>query len=44
MDKVKEIIKLPDYLEPYSIIPIGYIGKEFVPKNKFDINKIHHIK
>lgn len=44
INKVKEIVELPDYIEPYSIIPIGYYTKEVLSKNKYDEKKVHYIK
>lgn len=44
INKVKDILKLPEDIIPFAIIPIGYPSKETEVKNKFDENKIHYIK
>ena len=41
MDKVREILNLPENLTPYSLISIGYSDEENEFIDKFDKNKIH---
>lgn len=41
-DKLNKIIKTPDNILPFCIIPIGYSIKEQIFRDNFDKTKIHH--
>ena len=40
-DVVRRILKLPDNVSPFSIIPVGHPDGEQLPKEKFRAEKIH---
>ena len=45
MDKIKQIFGLPEGLEPYALVPIGYPDNEenkFV--DRFDATRVHYEK
>lgn len=42
MKPVKEYLKLPDNVVPYSIVPVGYPGGNEKPKDKWDPSRIHY--
>ncbi len=42
MNPIKNILKLPENIQPLCVIPIGYPKQEGSPKNKFNAKKIHY--
>ena len=43
MDAVAEVLSLPDTLEPFAIVPVGYPGEERPQEDRFDPDRIHYI-
>ena len=41
---LKRLLKLPEYVIPFSAVPIGYPLKEQCDEERFDENKIHYDK
>ncbi len=41
VDTVQSILKMPEYLIPLNVIPVGYPNEQREPKNKWDVHKIH---
>lgn len=41
MQTVREIVGIPDHLEPFAIIPIGYPEKEMPQQDRYDENRVH---
>ena len=41
---LSEILLLPDYIVPFSVIAIGYPAEKAEPKDKFNKQKIHYEK
>lgn len=39
---VKELLELPDSIEPLNIIPIGQPKSPLQPKDKYDAERIHY--
>ena len=44
MDKVAEILELPDCLEAFSIFVLGYPAEQRQQKDRFDESRIHFVK
>ena len=44
MDKVSEILDLPENLKPFSIFAIGYPAEERKQQDRYDINRIHFVE
>ncbi len=44
VEKVNQILNLPEGQDAFTIIPIGYPVKEVQQKERFDENKIHYIR
>lgn len=44
MDKVAEILELPDYLEAFSIFVVGYPAEQRSQEDRFDESRIHFMK
>jgi nitroreductase len=44
MDKVAEILSIPDNLMPYALIPIGYPEAEAKPHDRYDESRVHYGK
>lgn len=44
VDKVNEILGLPEGQQAFTIIPIGYPEKEGKQLDRFDASKIHYVK
>ena len=44
MDKVAEILELPDTVEPFSIFVFGYPAETREQKDRYDENRIHFIE
>lgn len=44
MDKVREILDLPDHLEAFSLFPLGYPAEERKQQDRFDESRIHYFK
>lgn len=42
MDKVSEILKLPDHIKPFCIIALGYPDEKRIQKDRFNPAKIHY--
>ena len=45
LDEVREaakILKLPPYVRPVAIIPIGYSKKKITPSSRIDTKKLIH--
>lgn len=43
MEKVKEIVGIPDNVEAFAIIPIGYPLQEAAKKERYDETRVHVI-
>lgn len=41
VDHVRRVLGLPGDVIPLNLIPIGYPGDEFLPKDKFDSGAVH---
>lgn len=44
MEFVQNLLDIPDSLEPFAIIVIGYPDEFRNPQNRYDENRIHYIK
>lgn len=44
MKPLKQFLKLPDNIIPFSTIAIGYAAEDVEPKDKFDKTKVHYEK
>lgn len=40
---VKQVLALPENIEPFNIIPFGYPKNKRVPKNRFDDSCVHYV-
>ena len=43
MDKVREIIDLPETLKPFALVPVGYPAEEKVWQDRWDPDRVHYI-
>ncbi len=43
MNAVKDVLKLPEELEAFAIIPCGYPAEEKVQQDRFEENRIHYV-
>ncbi len=43
-DAIRSIVKLPEYLKPFSLIAIGYPAELPEPSNRFNEARIHYVK
>lgn len=41
MDSVRQILNVPEHLNPYAIIPIGYPVGDAQPKDRYDVERVH---
>lgn len=44
MDKVREILDLPEDVEAFSLYPIGYPDESKSQQNRYDESRIHYVK
>jgi nitroreductase len=44
VEKVNEILGLPEGQQAFTIIPIGYPAKEQKQKDRFDASKVHYVR
>lgn len=44
MDKVREILDIPEDLEAFSLFPLGYPDEERKQQDRFDESRIHYVK
>ena len=44
LQKLSQILNLPNNHIPLAVISIGYADEEATPRTQYDINKIHYIK
>jgi nitroreductase len=44
VEKVNEILGLPEGQQAFTIIPVGYPAKEGKQKDRFDAGKVHYIR
>jgi len=44
MDKVKEILDIPEDLEAFSLFPLGYPDETKKQQNRFDESRIHFVR
>ena len=42
MNVIRSCVYLPEDVKPLCVIPVGYPGKDFSPKNKWDESRIHY--
>ncbi len=42
MQKVKEILGIPDNLKPFAIIPLGYPANEKKQQDRYDESRVHY--
>lgn len=40
---VKQVLSLPENLEPFNIIPFGYPKNKRIPKDRFDSSAVHYV-
>jgi nitroreductase len=40
--KVRQILRIPDSVEPFCLVPIGYPAQTKPPQIRFDAAKVHH--
>lgn len=40
---VKEILALPENIEPFNIIPFGYPKSKRIPKDRFENSAVHYV-
>lgn len=43
MDKIREILDLPEDVEAFSLFPLGYPAEERKQKDRYDESRIHYI-
>lgn len=43
MDRVAEILELPDGIRAFAIIPCGYPGEEKKQQDRYDVSRVHSI-
>lgn len=39
---VRKELRLPDHIMPLNVIPVGYPMQKETPKNKYNVQQIHH--
>ncbi len=44
MQMVKTILRLPEGIEPFAIIPVGYPQKEVRPQDRYNPHRIHFVE
>ena len=44
MNKVREILELPDTVEPFSVFALGYPAEQRNQKDRFDESRIHFVE
>lgn len=44
MDKIREILDLPENVEAFSLFPLGYPAEERKQLDRFEENRIHYIQ
>lgn len=42
-DLIRNIVKLPEHIKPFSLVAVGYPAEVLEPSNRFDKNKIHYL-
>ncbi|MBN7774210.1 nitroreductase family protein [Clostridium aminobutyricum] len=42
MQLVREILGIPEHLQPFAIIPIGYPANEAKQENRYDPSRVHY--
>jgi nitroreductase len=43
MENVRKVLQVPEQLNPYAIIPIGYPVEGAEQKDRFDAERVHFI-
>ena len=43
MDAVREIVGIPDHLQPFTIFPFGYPAEDRPQEDRFDETRIHYL-
>ena len=43
MDRVREILDLPEDLEAFSLFPLGYPARKGAQQDRFEEDRIHYI-
>ena len=43
MEKVAEILGLPEYLKAFALVPVGYPAETKRQQDRFDESRIHHV-
>lgn len=41
MENVRKVLTIPDHLEPYAIVPIGYPAAEAKQQDRFEADRVH---
>lgn len=41
MENVRNVLTIPDHLEPYAIVPIGYPAAEAKQQDRFEADRVH---
>ena len=41
---IKELLKIPDHVNPFSLISIGYPAEQLPKSNRYDKSRIHYNK
>lgn len=44
MDKVREILSLPDNVEAFSLFPVGYPDEEKEQQDRYEESRIHYVR
>jgi nitroreductase len=42
MQKLKEILEIPEYLQPFAVIPVGYPEKGANQQDRYDESRVHY--
>jgi len=42
MKGIKELLKLPESVQPFSIVPVGYPAEKIEPEDRFSEERIHY--
>ncbi len=43
MDAVKNVLQLPDELEPFCLVPVGYPARAGQQQDRYDPSRIHYV-
>lgn len=43
MEKVRDVLSLPEEIEAFAIVPCGYPAKEHVQQDRYDASRVHYV-